>query len=111
MRDYRKAFRTSTDGIALGDHIVNEQAVHGIYAGNCEVVGIVNGMIANQSLEQFAGSGGFQVLPDKSDFAAAEIVRRAKSQLTRPIFPHAQDSDKHFCHWCRHGLTAVSEPQ
>lgn len=105
----KNTFRTSLDGLALGDHICSQAADlprHGIYAGGCQVVCCADGVIARMSLDAFAGGRPISIQLDKAEYTASEIVRRADSQLQ----PHTEAdflSGEHFCKWCRRGLLPV----
>lgn len=101
--------RTSVDGIALGDHIFSllpEKERHGIYAGACRVVCYAGGIIATVPLDTFAGGGAIDVKPDKAEYTASEIVRRAKS-MAEPGADFEFVSGEHFCKWCRRGPLPV----
>ena len=103
--------RTSTDGIALGDHICSllpGRDRHGIYAGGCEVVCYAGGVIVQVPLDTFAGGSAIDIRPDKSEYTAAEIVRRAKSMMEAGAdFEFV--SGEHFCKWCRRGPLPVTQ--
>ena len=112
MKYYQKpphTFRTSTDGISLGDHLCtlgSDRNRHGIYAGSCQVVCYAGGVIAQVPLDTFAGGSEIVVSLDKSEYTAAEIVRRAKSMLESGLEFEFISGD-HFCKWCRRGLLPV----
>lgn len=102
-------FRTSTDGISLGDHICSllpDKDRQGIYIGGCRVVCYAGGVLAEVTLDTFAAGGGVDVRPGKTEYTAAEIVRRAKDMtLAGPDFTFV--SGEHFCQWCRRGPLSV----
>jgi hypothetical protein len=100
----KSRFHGSRDGVALGDHLIAAAANvvrHGIYAGSCCVITVNCGIVAAESLEEFALGKTLEVYLQKSEFAAAEVARRAKSQVGVKVEPW---DDRCFCEWCKQGL-------
>ena len=94
----------SMDGINLGDRLIADSPLgkrHGIYVGGCSVISVKSGVVIHEPLEEFSSGQALQIYLQKSDFAAAEIARRAKSQLGAEI---TYWDDKCFCEWCLRGL-------
>lgn len=103
----KSKFYLPAEGVNLGDHLVAftpEKECHGIYAGRCRVIGVKDGMVTVQELQEFSCGNSIQVYLQKSNFAAAEIVSRAESQLHTVIAPM---DDRSFCEWCLYGLLEV----
>lgn len=103
----KSKFYLPAEGVNLGDHLVAftpEKECHGIYAGRCRVICVKDGMVAAQELQEFSCGNSIQVYLQKSNFAAAEIVSRAESQMHTVIAPM---DDRSFCEWCVYGLLEV----
>lgn len=99
----RCRFHVSKDGINLGDHLIADTPDgirHGIYVGGC-VISVKFGMVSAEPLEEFSAGKAFHIYLQKSDFPAAEIVRRAQSQIGAAI---RNWDDQSFCEWCLRGL-------
>lgn len=97
-------FHVSLEGITLGDHLVSltpDCTRHGIYVGKCRVITVKLGVVSEESLEDFSSGEALDIYLQKSDFAAAEIARRAKSQVG---FVIGTWDDRCFCEWCIKGL-------
>lgn len=103
----KSKFYLPAEGVNLGDHLIaftSEKECHGIYAGRCRVICVKGGMVAAQELQEFSCGSSIHVYLQQSNFAAAEIVRRAESQLGTVIAPM---DDRSFCEWCLYGLLEV----
>lgn len=103
----KSRFYLAADGVNLGDHLItvtDEKECHGIYAGRCRVISVKGGIVVAEELQEFACGSNIQVYLQKTDFAAAEIVRRAESQIGTVITPM---NDRYFCEWCFYGLQEV----
>lgn len=97
-------FHVSMDGMNLGDRLIAatpDGTRHGIYAGGCRVISVKSGIVSTELLEEFSAGRALQIYLQKSDFAAAEIVRRAESQVGSVI---GSWDDQSFCEWCLRGL-------
>jgi hypothetical protein len=96
------------EGLTLGDHLIavtSEGSRHGIYVGACRVITVKSGMVSSEPLEEFSSGQSLHIYLQKSDFAAAEIVRRAESQMGIAI---GSWDDQCFCEWCFRGALLAS---
>ncbi|MPL67954.1 hypothetical protein SDC9_13658 [bioreactor metagenome] len=100
----KSRFHASVEGVTLGDQLIAatpDGTRFGIYVGACCVISVKSGIVSSETLEEFSSGLSLQIYLQKSDFAAAEIVRRAKSQIGALIEPW---DDEYFCAWCRRGV-------
>ena len=98
----RDRFHPTIEGLMLGDRLISlakNNSRYGIYAGNCQVITLRGGAVVVELLEEFAPESLYIDLR-KSDFAAAEVVRRAKSQVGVNVNPW---DGRRFCDWCQRG--------
>lgn len=100
----KSRFHMSTEGLNLGDHLISsasEITRHGIYVGRCRVISVKSGIVSAELLDEFCCGSTVNIYLQKSDYSAAEVVRRAESQIGNMIAPL---DDQSFCDWCLRGL-------
>ncbi|MGE0310571.1 MAG: lecithin retinol acyltransferase family protein [Lautropia sp.] len=84
---------------------------HGIHVGGGRVIhypgssrGVDVGPVTEVSLEEFARGRGWRIESTPCRFAAAEVVRRARSRIGENAYCVTNNNCEHLCNWCRTGF-------
>lgn len=98
----------------LGDHLISRRPGfmhHGIYVGGGRVIHYggnakpgISAKVEEITLERFASTTGYAIVPYRRRYSRSESVRRARSRLGEDHYCAVSNNCQHYVEWCIVGI-------